>query len=208
MGSMYVYGKLIDTMPIELFQWISVGGSSSYISFSKDIKWIIESETKFALYHAGNQVKELATLNDFYGYLTSLQSVEADIEQHSKFYGIVAKSTLEAHAYCSIFVTPHIELPQDEKRNQEAKVKGSKLLLSSVPRECRFKSSVVDDGKVAERYMPLERIEIATEQVWNSALSLKKNNAALDDFKKRWIDIDVNREQVMQFVKSHLAGAN
>lgn len=90
------------------------------------ITWCRYTEAKACLVFKGKVIKELQTLNDFYGLMTSVASVIDDKDKVLEFYGIEPNSELELHIIANVFDVPTLGfVKRDLNRNYYRGLKNS-----------------------------------------------------------------------------------
>jgi hypothetical protein len=104
---------MMDRSPIskietlQLWQHAEVGGAIALVPFVREITWRRESETVCKLLHRGAEVDTLKTFNDFYGYLTSLESAAEYAPHDLKRMRIQKGDKLQIVAVTSIHECPY-----------------------------------------------------------------------------------------------------
>lgn len=102
---------------VRLFERIEVGGKTQFVPFEQRVLWLRRSETTLRLVHKGNVVKDCAGLNDFYGFLTSIESVPGDDGPRLiNAYGLDGESPLTLEADVVITDSPVLCLRDGEDR--------------------------------------------------------------------------------------------
>jgi hypothetical protein len=148
---------------MKLWEEVRVGGSRKLIPFERRILWIRESSTELTLVHRGAEIDRLATFNDWYGFLTSLEN-GSEAKSFAKKYKIQSGDVLQISACCTITDTPHLpdESPDGLKWNETAQ---RKKYIALERDKHDWKTSDVPAGEYAfgdgQYYPRLESIEVA-----------------------------------------------
>ena len=95
--------------PMKLWQLVTVGGNLQMLPFEQEIWWLRESEATVSLRHRGVMVKELCTLCDRYGYLTSVEAaITDDAPKFAAQYELRPEDTLRVEVCVVVEDRPHL----------------------------------------------------------------------------------------------------
>lgn len=75
----YTSGPVVRTEKLKLFEFVEVGGTRQMIPFEQEIVWVRESETKLVMRLDEFDIDDGSTMNDFYGFLTSLSGAITEV---------------------------------------------------------------------------------------------------------------------------------
>ncbi|HUU95958.1 MAG TPA: hypothetical protein VM487_09460 [Phycisphaerae bacterium] len=101
---------------MKLWQLVTVGGNLQMLPFEQEIWWLRESEATVSLRHRGVMVKELCTLCDRYGYLTSVEAaITDDAPKFAAQYELRPEDTLRVEVCVVVEDRPH--LPPTGRQN-------------------------------------------------------------------------------------------
>lgn len=70
-STMYTSCPVVRAETMKLFERVEVAGKDTFIPFEQKILWIRQSEAKVIMAHRGMMIRDIDTLSDHYGYLTS-----------------------------------------------------------------------------------------------------------------------------------------
>jgi hypothetical protein len=107
---------------MRLFERFVVGDTFQFLPFTKRILWLRESETKIVLRHDENVLSNRSTLNDFYGYLTSLEEAVKDAKRLANEFAIGVGDRLSVDLFLQISEIPVME---DASKNDFAGAKNA-----------------------------------------------------------------------------------
>lgn len=202
MTSRTVAGEIIGHREMTLFQQATIGGKSRFHPFEKEVVWVASSETRLEFWHGGQPLKEDATFNDFYGYLTSMRFDDGAHLRAANKFKVDQQSTLELRLITSIFLTPYLEDDECRRWNSDALERNVKYKLIDLPSEYRtpFQEDYGDGPK--SYYKALERIPVTEEVVWSSQLSPEENEKSSNSFKEKWKDPESARPHFVQCIES------
>lgn len=200
MTSRTVAGEIVDRRKMRLFQQATIGGKTRFHPFEKEVAWVASSETRLEFWHGGQLLKEDATFNDFYGYLTSMRFDDDMHLRVAEKFKIDQQSTLELRLITSIFLTPYYEDDECRRWNSDALERNVKYKLLDLPSEYRtpFEEDYGDGLKTY--YKTLERIVAVEETTWSSQLSPKDNEKRADSFKEEWKDSEAAKTHFVHFI--------
>jgi hypothetical protein len=204
MTSQTVAGEIADRRKITLFQQATIGGKSQFHPFEIEVVWVASSETRLEFWHGGQMLKEDATFNDFYGYLTSMRFDQGMHLRVAEKFKVDQRSTLDLRLITSIFLTPYLEDDECRRWNSDALERNVKYKLIGLPSEYRtpFKENYGDGLKTY--YKALERIPVTEEVVWSSQLSPEENETRSNSFKDKWKDLGSASPHFVQCLENAL----
>lgn len=138
--------KVLSCSPIfkseeaELVEYVVANHHPVLIPFTRKIMWIRESESTVSFWHAGKEIKSSSTFNDFYGYLTSIDSAIKDAKKLAKVYSVNEDSTLEIRVELTVYEKPVVEDASNEacEWNKEA---NRKTYLQVLPNSFWFRNN-------------------------------------------------------------------
>lgn len=199
-----VAGEIVYHRKITLFQQATIGGKTQFHPFKREVVWVASSETRLDYWHGGQLLKEGATFNDFYGYLTSMQLDGLHLRAAEKF-NVNQQSTLELRLITSIFLTPYYEDDECRRWNGDAHELNVKYKLLELPSEYRipFEEDYGDGIKVY--YKTLERITAVEKTTWCSQLSQEENENCASSFKEQWTDLVLAKPHFLHFIDKALS---
>lgn len=151
---------------VTLYERVEVGGKCRFFPFQQKIVWVREAETVMRLMHGDVEVKELGTLTDFYGFLSSLKTaVTVDAPRIAKAYLITAKTMLTIRVDVTISDIPLMHDESEEGRRWNADAKRKQYI---VPRSRDGRSWYTSDKPVKDEafasYPTLESVKMVEEK--------------------------------------------
>jgi hypothetical protein len=175
---------VIEITTEELFEYATVGGEKKAINFDKEIIWTRTSETQLLYVHGGEIIKESETLNDFYGYLTSMDPKEMMIHEKMQHYGITAFSSLEMALHVTIYELPYVETERNRESNARIDTKKQKKTFTEPP---HLKWYFSDRRDEEDHLISLQsKVLCKKQKVWSSKLTTEQNRAIIEEFKRQW----------------------
>jgi hypothetical protein len=159
---------------------VIVAGQPARFEFTKDILWVLQSESQQLFVHGRRVLKEGATCNDYYGYLTSTKQDSPSYESICTHWGVSRESSLEIQRMTTVFLSPAIET--DANREENLRYPDHLPMYSYIPDGWRQES--MEDGDMWFRR--LERVAIAEEVTWSSKLTPAENAAKLTWFQEHF----------------------
>lgn len=172
-------------------EWSTIGGERRRFEFNREVLWLQESESQIRFVHGGQVLKECSTYNDYYGYLTSADSLDKEAVREAQAYGITRQSTLVLEVVARVFQTPVIETEEAALHNRTKPAK-AKSQWAHVPDDWR--KEVFEDGQ--KIWPSLARVSMGEEVVWSSKLSEEASAALLQGFKDRWRTVDAENAEL------------
>lgn len=157
---------------MDLFEHVAVGGEFRFVPFRRRVLWLRESEATIVYRHDGAIIHEGSTINDWYGYLTSIEGAIGDIASLARDAHVVTGDKLTIDVDVTIAERPVLEddtrkgreWNAREGRGRNARV-GRRRQYLSVPRERNWFTSdqPVEKGEDWAIYPRLESkpIEVA-----------------------------------------------
>lgn len=142
------------------------GGEFRNIEVEKEVFWLRMGELKLEFIHGGKTVKEGATFNDFYGFLTCASCVE-DAQSWAKAYAVDASSSAEVVATLSVFDSPAVvdlrpeSIAHNKRADQDPTLKRIWAHLDD-----KLSEQFVEDGE--PRYRRVDRRPVAERAIWTS----------------------------------------
>src|ERR1700733_8024643 len=94
---------------MQLFERVEVGGKSMFVPVNARILWLRSSETTVIYRHDGEIIREVGTLNDFYGFLSSLDCAMGDATSAAKRLKVGKADRLSVDLDVTITDTPVME---------------------------------------------------------------------------------------------------
>lgn len=166
---------------VETFtQFISVGGESQRVEFTRPIVWIQESESQLLFLHGGEILEEGETHNDFYGYLSSMDLRES-VNRLMRKFQITADSSLELVVATRVAQRPARETEECLAYNVGRSPR-QKAMYAYLDDDWR--QHTVEDGE--ERLRRLGTSMLGQAHTWSSRLSPEENAALAAAFISRW----------------------
>lgn len=102
-------GPVIKRETMQLFERATIAGQLQFVPFEREILWVRESSAKVYLRHRGVEISPLATFNDFYGYLTSVQHAVLEAPRYHEQFKIQQDDALTIEIELSVCDRPLLE---------------------------------------------------------------------------------------------------
>lgn len=189
-------GRIVDRVPMQFFQHVTVGGVRELAEFEKDIVWLARSEATWAYMHGGHVLKEGSTYNDFYGYLTSVTHSIADLPSLAEKYSITTESSLSLELRAKVFLRAYQENDECAEWNATATERKMKFKFLTVPSDYCVPHIVGDDND-RKSYQSLSSLEVTRDLVWTSQNTDDANSTLSGDFVSLWCDNQQQFEKVL-----------
>lgn len=164
-------------------QWVVIGGDRQKATFTKDILWLLESESVVQFIHGGEVLMEGRRHNDYYGLLSSMDISENGLGVHevAKKYEITRDSSMSLVVATRIYERPVVETEETIAHNK-SHLAERRAQYAELPDEWRQERSV--GGETV--WSRLGEIDLATEIVWSSKNDTALNNQLRESFVQRW----------------------
>lgn len=163
-------------------QYADIGGIRQRCEFEREIVWLRESRAQLTLMHFDKEVKDVCSMNDYYGYLNAIRPEPSELAPILDRYSITNNTDLVLIVVATIVETPVVETPEIATANRN-KPADRKSQWANVPDDWR-KEAVIDGEKTWPR---LEEIVLATDVVWSSKNSASENHQGLEAFSAPWL---------------------
>lgn len=181
MDTFYTACPLVRRTQEPFVEWANIGGERRRFEFIREIFWLQQSESQLLYRHGGKVIKEGATRNDFYGYLSSCDIHEPTPEEMAAFYAITPESSIELVVQTTVFLEPACQTPETIEYNR-TRPSTRKWQYAYLPNDWR--QEISRDG---ERCWPrLERVELGSGVTWSSKNSPEDNALLKRMFKLNW----------------------
>lgn len=166
-------------------QWVVIGGERQKVTFSKDILWLLESESVVQFMHGGELLMEGSRSNDHYGLLTSTDTTEGGlrVDEVVEQFSITRDSSLSVVVVTRVFERPVIET-EETLRHNATRPATRKAQYEEVPDEWRQERTI--EGEQEPRWSRLQPIELASDVVWSSKNDEESNVKLRDAFIEMW----------------------
>lgn len=161
---------------------LMVGGEMETLSFSRYIYWVIESETTYRYLHGGKQIGKDCTINDAFGFLSSINIEHAKLL--AKGYSIDQSSTLVVQATTRVFELALFETPENARHNAD-KQQGEMRHYTKMPDSWLIERWFNGEQKYFQANT--QKPDLACEITWSSDRSDEENEQAIQAFKARWV---------------------
>lgn len=160
-----------------LFERVEIAGQEFYFPFHKRLLWTRESETRLIVTHDGAVVDALCTINDFYGFLSSVTtSIEVYVPEKAERLRVTKDTQLTIEALVTIRDVPRLPDESPEGIAHNANPKFKKRFLEVPCGSCfgGFKYWYTDpdaytaDGRLKPgmENVRLEPVEIVKSEPW------------------------------------------
>lgn len=149
--------------PMRLWQQANVGGEWRLIPFEREVLWLRQSEAEIVLRHGGREVDTRATLNDFYGFLTSLEwAVTDDVPGLADHYGVTADTLLSVDVDVTVSDVPC--LADTSAEGAETFQRTGRATYVSVPDEGGKRWYLSDKPAEGEDALPALKSQVVAER--------------------------------------------
>lgn len=100
---------------LELCLAADVAGDIQFLPFKKTIIWNKATESVVKCYYNGRFLKEFITLNDYYGFETSVTAAAEEAEKIARTYKVTKDAGFEIMVVTSYVETPYIQSSRCKK---------------------------------------------------------------------------------------------
>lgn len=203
-----VGGEIVDRRTMTLFQYASIGGKVQYLPFEKDVVWVASSETRLEFWHGEQLLKEDATFNDFYGYLTSMQFDSGMQHRVAEMFKVGQESTLEIRLTTDIFLEPFEENSECHEWNKHALARKVKYKFIDLNSEYRLPHKRDYGDGLRDYYEVVQPLKAVQEVTWRSSLPPDENNNLFSSFQAKWGNIESCRNHFVHCINESLASCS
>jgi len=162
-------------------QHFSIGGQQQRFAFTKEILWLLSSESQILVMHGGKVLVERETHNDHHGYLSSMDMLD-ECRSLAAAYSITDESSASIVIKTTIFLDPAFESPENLLAN-ERRPTNRKAVYSHPPEDWRTELLTED---APPTYPRLRRVVLADEITWSSKDTPQQNASKASAFRERW----------------------